>query len=1022
MDEMRGHCFSVPSGRTYWWARTSGKILTRAVAPNVQVLRLLYRYKKGIVLFMPPHIRTWKSSQKTRSRTGNTSRRSPFRTRQIGTINFHQPKKKQRSFFRSIISFGLYCAIAGVIFFALAFFYYGRDLPSLDQIKTGTASIPESTKIYDRTGTHLLYTIHGEENRTTIPLSKIPDNVKWATISTEDQDFYTRPLAIDIKGFARAIFGIFKNRSLTSGPGGSTITQQLVKNLILTRERSLSRKIKEIILSFRIEKAFNRDEILALYLNQIPYGSNAYGIEQAAKTFFGKPANELSLAESATIAALPKATTYYSPFGTRTDELFKRQQIILKQMLNEGYISEDEWKKAGIQKVEFSVGAENIEAPHFVIYVREILARRYGENELEQGGLTVITSLDYDLQKIAEKVVKKGADANDKLGADNAGLVAIDPRDGSILAMAGSRDYFDVKHNGNFNVALALRQPGSSFKPIVYASLFSKGYTPNTILYDVTTDFASKDGEEYIPKNFDGTERGPVTIRKALAGSLNIPAVKALYLANIYTVLDYAAELGYTTLNEPNRFGLSLALGGGDVKLLEHVGAFATLANDGVRNELAPILKVTKPDGSVLEEHKEISGIRVFSENVARMITDILSDNEARSYVFGENNFLTLGNIPVAAKTGTTNDSRDAWTVGYTPALAAGVWVGRNDSAPMKNAGGVRAAGPIWNEFMREALKGKAVIQFISPEIPITGKPILDGDVQGIVKVKIDKISGKLATQYTPQENIEEQAFANFHSILHYIDKDNPLGPAPIDPSRDPQYKNWEEGVRKWVETSGEAASFKKPPVDFDDVHTPENLPKLRIISPAENQVITDNSFMIDIDVFATRRIAKVEYYIDDEFRESAGLNPYSRRIYFGNIGDGAHTISVIASDDANNHTKISIPIILQRGIADSPVPSPQKPSVSFTYPENQAIISRAAFPLTLRLFIQKPEFVNRLNVYYNDKNSNPIIIASQTAPLTETASLIWSDIPPSGAYPVYAIIIDKNGESYRSEIMVSVN
>jgi membrane carboxypeptidase/penicillin-binding protein PbpC len=487
-------------------------------------------------------------------------------------------------------------------------------------------------------------------------------------------------------------------------------------------------------------------------------------------------------------------------------------------------------------------------------------------------------------------------------------------------------------------------------------------------------------------------------------------------------VLDYAAELGYTTLNEPSRFGLSLALGGGDVKLLEHVGAFATLANDGVRNELSPILKITKPDGSVLEERKETPGVRVFSENVARMITDVLSDNSARSYVFGENNFLTLGDIPVAAKTGTTNDSRDGWTVGYTPALAAGVWVGKNDSTPMKNAGGVRAAGPIWNEFMKEALKGKKIIPFIHPEIPITGKPILDGDVQGIVKVKVDKISGKLATQYTPQEDIEERSFAGFHSILHYIDKDNPLGPAPLDPSRDPQYKNWEEGVRKWVETSGEAASFKKPPTDFDDVHTPENIPKLTVSSPSDNQIITDNSFMIDIEVSATRRIAKVEYYIDDEFRESAGLNPYSRRLYFGNLGDGTHTISIIASDDADNHAKNSISIILQRGIAESPAPSPQKPSVSFIYPENQAIISRGNFPLTVRLFIQKPEFVNRLNVYYNDKNSNPIIIASQTIPITETVSLVWNDLPPSGAYPLYAIIIDKNGESYRSEILVSVN
>ncbi|MFH1713088.1 MAG: penicillin-binding protein [Candidatus Jacksonbacteria bacterium] len=976
---------------------------------------------------MPLPQRTWKSRKIKYYGAKPKKTRHSFGRRNLPNIqsSYHSFRpQKNRSSGRNFLIFIFSLGIIGVLTLAGLFFYYSQSLPSLEQIKSGKLVIAESTKIYDRTGKHLLYTVHGEENRTRISLEKIPDYVKWATISTEDQDFYTRGLAIDFKGLARAIISVLKNRSFVESPGGSTITQQLIKNMILTRERTISRKIKEIILAFRIEKTLSRDEILELYLNQIPYGSNAYGIEQAAQTFFNKSAIDLIIGESALLAALPKATTYYSPWGTHTEELYSRQKIILGQMLDQGYITEEQWKAAREEQIKFASSFVSMEAPHFVIYIKEILAHRYGETELEQGGLKVITTLDYDMQKTGEKVVKDGAAKNDALGADNAALVALDPKTGQILTMVGSRDYFDEEHNGNFNVVLAKRQPGSSFKPIIYAALFAKGYTANTVLYDAVTDFAPSKDKEYIPKNFDGKERGPVKIRQALAWSLNIPAVKTLYLADIFKVLDYAAQLGYSTMNDPNQVGLSLALGSNDVKPLEHTAAFAVLANDGVRQPISAILRVEKSDGEVLEEFKELEGVRVFPELAVRQVTDILSDNEARSAIFGANSDLYLGDIPAAAKTGTTNDNRDAWTVGYTPNLAAGVWVGRNDYSPMnKGVGGSMAAAPIWHAFMKQALAGKKIIPFEKPEIPETGKPVLDGQIEGVAKVKIDKISGKLATEYTPLQYVEEVSFADFHSILHYIDKNNPLGPPPANPDSDPQYQNWEEAIARWARESEKAAQFKRPPTEYDDVHLPKNNPTLKVILPQNDQIIADDSFLVQIEISTPRKINKAEYYIDNSFRESAGLSPYSRRLYFGSTADGYHTITVKVFDDVGNQAVQDVKINLNRGIIQNLQETPKQtmPNITILSPESDAVLSRQNFPLKIHLYLDKSELAQRVNLYYNDKQDNPIIIDSIAQNLSSNITIDWIDAPATGTYPLYAILIDKNGESYRGEINVTV-
>src|SRR3989338_5697158 len=421
--------------------------------------------------------------------------------------------------------------------------------------------------------------------------------------------------------------------------------------------------------------------MLQIYLNEILYGSTYYAIEAATQNYYKKSVNDLTLGQTATLAALPKATTFYL---NNADRLQARRDYILGEMLDLDFITQEEHDAALLEETPVKVSLTNIDAPHFVHYVKEQLEETYGPRAVEEGGLKVITTLDYDKQKIAEEEVLKGVDAlSDRYGFSNGALVALDPKNGQIRAMVGSKDYFDDTIDGQVNVATRLRQPGSSFKPIVYTKAFAMGYTPNTILWDVETTFPTITGP-YTPHNYDGTEHGPITMRKALQGSLNIPAVKTVYLVGLENALNFATSLGYSSFSDHSAFGLSVVLGGGEVKLLEHVNAYATFANEGVKNETVSILRVEDSDGTIIEEWKSQEGKRVLDTAIARTITHVLKDNEARSYVFGPNSYLQLGERPAAAKTGTTNDYRDAWTVGYTPSLAAGVWTGNNNNSQMK--------------------------------------------------------------------------------------------------------------------------------------------------------------------------------------------------------------------------------------------------------------------------------------------------------------------------------------------------
>src|SRR3989344_4542719 len=471
--------------------------------------------------------------------------------------------------------------VIGSIILLSFFLYLQRTLPDPESI--ATRKVGESTKIYDRSGKILLYDIHGEEKRTIVPWDQIPETVKKATLASEDDNFYNHK-GIDIRGIIRAFLIDISNFGVSQG--GSTITQQLVKKALLGDEQTLTRKIKEAVLAIEIERKFSKDEIFWMYLNQIPYGSNAYGIEAASKTFFGKNASKLSLSESATLAGLPKAPSYYSPYGNHVPDLISRRNFILGRMLSLAYITEEQYSSAVKEEPAFKSSSENISAPHFVIMVKEYLTEKYGSDVVENGGLKVVTTLDSRLQQNAEEVISKYVPLNaTKYRASNGALTAIDPKTGDLLALVGSKDYFDIKSEGNFNVAIAKRQPGSAFKPFAYAAALNKGYTDYTVVFDLKTEFnpnCSPDGLQekdqfgldcYHPQNYDGQFRGPVTFRQGLAQSLNVPSVETLYLAGVNDTIDLASEIGITTLQDRSRFGLSLVLGGAEVKMVDLVSA-----------------------------------------------------------------------------------------------------------------------------------------------------------------------------------------------------------------------------------------------------------------------------------------------------------------------------------------------------------------------------------------------------------------------------------------------------------------
>ncbi len=748
--------------------------------------------------------------------------------------------KKHYKFLSHFIFWGVIFIFASVILFISVFFYYSRYLP--DPNAWQDRKIIESTKIYDRENKTLLYEIHGEEKRTVITFDQIPKIVKDATIAAEDAEFYSHS-GINFRGIIRAVLADIRDKKIIEG--GSSITQQLIKNAYLTPERTFSRKIKELILAIALEKRYSKNEILNFYLNQIPYGSNAYGIEAASQTFFNKRAKELNLAEAAYLSALPKGTAYYSPYGNHPNDLKTRTNYILDRMREFKYISDNDYNEAKKTTVNFVGQKTGIVAPHFVMFIRDYLNEKYGEDFIEKGGLKVTTTINLNMQKIAETTVEEGARRNEIYNTKNAALVAIDPKTGQILAMAGSKSYWNspepencepgktCQFEPNVNLTTSLRQPGSAFKPFIYATAIENGYTPSTIVWDISTEFnplCSWNGKAengvnqetcYKPKNYDGRFRGPVTLKQALSNSLNVPSVKIMYLAGINNSIDTAESMGINTLKDRSRYGLSLVLGAGEVKLLEITSAYGVFANEGTMREPTGILKIEDGAGRILEEYKD-DGKIVLSEQTARVINDILSDNNSRAPMFGLYSSLSLGERPAAAKTGTTQDpndetkAKDAWIIGYTPSLVAGVWTGNNNNVPIEKGGaGVMAAGPIWHQFMIEVLKDTPIETFTKPDPIISEKPILSGQYQISVKLKINKNNGLLATEKTPPELMEEKSFTEIHEILWWLNKNNPQGPAPGDPESDSQFKNWELSLQNWLLNNFPTA-YNQLPKDYD--------------------------------------------------------------------------------------------------------------------------------------------------------------------------------------------------------------
>lgn len=827
-----------------------------------------------------------------------------------------------------------YSFIILIFLIIVAFAWFSKDLPTPSKIANRKAT--ESTKIYDRTGQILLYET-GEQKRTLVKSDQISNYLKDATIATEDANFYKHH-GIDSKAIFSAVMSKITGRTSRTR-GASTITQQYVKNALLTSDRSITRKIKEAILAVELEFMFSKDEILTAYLNEIPYGNSTAGAEAAAKMYYGKPAKDLTLAEAATLAAIPKAPTYYSPYGTHTKELVTRKNYVLDRMADTGKVSKEDIEKAKNDdtlalNTTLKPRKESILAPHFAMYVMEKIANQYGDEKIQKEGLKIVTTLDYDKQKIAEQAINDNATKFAQNGAQNAALVAIDPKTGQILAMVGSRDYFNTDIDGNVNVTDSLRQPGSSFKPITYSAAFKKPeFSPSKILFDLETDF----GKGYVPKNFNGRFNGPVTVRYALANSLNIPAIKTLSLVGIDNVIRNAEDLGITTLTDRDRYGLSFALGVAEVKPVEMAGAFGVFANNGVKNDLASILKITDSKSKVIYESNQEKkrGRQVLDPQIAYEISSVLSDNNARTPTFGARSSLYFADRPVAVKTGTTQDNKDSWTVGFTPSISVAVWVGNNQPTPMK-AGGVMLAGPVFHQFVERSLSGTPTEEFTRPKgieevtvekfsnkLPSELSKETTKDIfaswqvpkekdDAHIKVKLCKGINKLAPAGMPDEATEEKIFTNIHSER-------------------PDYPAWEGPVRAWLQGAGMADA---PPTDY--CNTSEATFDLSISSPTNNSTIQGEQI---ITISSTNQnINKVEFFIDNISIGTANSSPFSITYNFNNLNDGAHQISATATSQNNITAKTSITISVVKNGSGPTIsnisainPSPGTTKISWT-------------------------------------------------------------------------------------------
>ena len=779
--------------------------------------------------------------------------------------------------------------ILGMIGFFVAFAYFSRDLPQPGQVVRHDGF---STKFFDRNN-QLLYDLFVDQKRTPVKLDQLPDNLVHATVAIEDRDFY-RHQGFDILTVLRIPYNLLIKQRIV---GGSTLTQQLVKNVLLTNERTVSRKFKELVLAIQIERTFSKDEILEMYLNEVPYGGTSWGAVSAAELYFNKSASDLSLLESAFLAGLPQRPSVYSPYSGKVDDdgnpyWQARTRGVLQKMLEENYITKEQYDEAisRVNDLTFEKGAFEIKAPHFVFYVKDQLEEMFGEEVVVGGGLRVTTSLDSALQETAQQIVTDEVEAVESLHITNGSAVIINPTTGEVLAMVGSRNFFDNEKGGQFNVATSgLRQPGSSIKPVTYLALLRKGYTPASMLVDAPTDFRTNETEKpYTPKNYTGKFLGPVSIRNSLGNSLNIPAVKALALVGVEDFLNLAYDMGLESLaptqENLSRFGLALTLGGGEVKLLDMAAAYSAFANSGTKVEPVAILKVEDRDGNVLYEYHQVEGKRVMSEGEAFLINHILSDDNARAIAFGTGSLLNLG-ASVAVKTGTTNDMIDNWTVGWNESVLVGTWVGNNDNSPMlRVASGISGASPIWRKIMLAAIdagyQGKAweppdTVQQVEVDV-ISGFPAHDEfpkRVEYVIKntlpslpdpihqkVKVCRGENKLATEaLIAQGNYEEREVIDLR-------RDDPI-------SQDGKNR-WLEGINTWIASQSDGRY--SIPTEFcgnsNDV-------SVQLEKPHDRDEFSEENIEVIIKAGSDAGIERIELWVNGEQRETIENSRYEGKI-----------------------------------------------------------------------------------------------------------------------------------------------
>ncbi len=837
-------------------------------------------------------------------------------------------KRKQLVFLTYAASIVLAALVIGLFGTVLVFAFFSRELPNPNQLLERSYEL--STRFYDKNN-NLIYEVYGDKNRTLVKLDEISPDVLHATLATEDSEFYLHQ-GYSPRGMVRALYNIFTGKDLQ---GGSTITQQVIKTTLLSQERTVVRKIKELILSLQLENRYTKDEILQMYLNEVPYGGQNYGIYSAAKAYFNKSPNDLTVAQAAYIAGLPQRPSYYSQFGTNPKAGMERKDYVLYLMNTRGwtnatgkrfYLSQQDYEAAKKEDLHFQTERVPLEAPHFVYYAKQYLADILGEDMVDKGGLKIITSLDLDTQKLAQQIVEEEVTKANNLNVYNGAMVVLDPKTGGILAMVGSKGYNldpepagcvsggtgdnSCKFDPFVNVTISNRQPGSAIKPITYSTLLSQGYTAAQPFIDVPTSFAgASPTEPYVPENYDGTFRGVVSMRKALGNSLNIPAVKALQIVGIDNMINQAEKMGITTFKDRQRYGLALTLGGGETKLLELTGAYNVLAAKGIYREPCPIVEVRDSNDKVIWKPNQ-TGTRALDEKVAFIISDVLADDGARSDAFGAGSLLNIPGYTVAAKTGTTNDKRDNYALGFTPSVVVGVWVGNSNNDPMNQyvASGITGATPIWNRFFREYLKGKLNEKFDVPN--------------GVQKVEVDQLTGGLPYEDFPKRSewfikgTEPTAKSDWYEKLEVCKDDGRIANQSCKDAGKTSVKNyiritdalteWQPSVDAWVSDHFKGDSKYFPPrmvsqLEYSgDNITNKNNVAVQIVGFKDGDKVP-MQFRLNVETSSGNDISKVSIYMDGKKMNDDTREPFGYNFKIDSKDFGEHEFSATATDKKGN-------------------------------------------------------------------------------------------------------------------------